>query len=204
MFHNWFSNLSNDYKIVWLYLLDTCDNAGIFQINIRLLNFNCSTTITEEELLKTFNGRITKFDTDKCIINKFCIFQYGPDFLNSKNKAVISAIKKLIIAGLLDIDSNGIYTPKIVFDNSIDTLSIPYTKSIDTPKDKEQVKDIDKFQDKEIDKEEMEYIEYVAKEENWDTKAEREDYLANIITASLDKDTKAIMNKFDNLFSDQM
>ena len=144
---NWFSNLPNDYKLVWLYLLDTCDNAGIFQINIRLLNFNCSTNITEAELLETFKGRVTKFDTDKCIINKFCIFQYGTDFLNSKNKAVVSAIKKLIIARLLDVDTNGNYSPKIVFDNTIDTLSIPYNKSIDTPKDKEQVKEKDKIQD---------------------------------------------------------
>ena len=53
---NWFSNLTNDYKIVWLYLLDTADNAGIFQINIRLLNFNCSTNITENELLETFKN----------------------------------------------------------------------------------------------------------------------------------------------------
>jgi len=146
---NWFSNLSNDYKIVWLYLLDTCDNAGIFQINIRLLNFNCSTAITEEELLKTFKGRITKFDTDKCIINKFCVFQYGPEFLNnSKNKAVLSAIKKLIIAGIIDVDDNGIYTPKILFDNSIDTLSIPYQEGIDTHEDKDKDKDKDKIQEK--------------------------------------------------------
>jgi hypothetical protein len=138
---NWFSNLPNDYKLVWLYLLDTCDNAGIFQINIRLLNFNCSTNITEDELLEVFKGRITKFDTDKCIINKFCIFQYGTDFLNSKNKAVLSAIKKLIIARLLDVDANGNYTPMIVFDNTIDTLSIPYQKTIDTPKEKEIDKD---------------------------------------------------------------
>jgi len=141
---NWFSNLPNDYKLVWLYLLDTCDNAGIFQINIRLLNFNCSTNITEDELLEAFKGRLTKFDTDKCIINKFCIFQYGTDFLNSKNKAVLSAIKKLIIARLLDVDANGNYTPMIVFDNTIDTLSIPYQKTIDTPKEKETDTDINK------------------------------------------------------------
>ena len=160
---NWFSNLSNDYKIVWLYLLDTCDNAGIFQINLRLLNFNCSTNITEKELLETFKGRITKFDTDKCIINKFCIFQYGTDFLNSKNKAVVSAIKKLIINGLLNIDDKGIYTPVIVFDNTIDTLSIPYQESIDTPKDKEQVKLKDKIQ--EINQEEDMKIMYEMLEE---------------------------------------
>ncbi len=183
---NWFSNLSNDYKIVWLYLLDTADNAGIFQINIRLLNFNCSINITENELLETFKSRITKFDTDKCIINKFCIFQYGPDFLNSKNKAVISAIKKLIIAGLLDVDSNGIYTPKIVFDNSIDTLSIPYHKTIDTPKEQEE----DKAKDK------------IIEQEQFKSKSEREDMLAEAFTGSIDKEQKEIINKFDNLFGD--
>jgi len=197
---NWFSNLSNDYKIVWLYLLDTADNAGIFQINIRLLNFNCSTNITENDLLETFKNRITKFDTDKCIINKFCIFQYGTDFLNSKNKAVISAIKKLIIAGLLDVDTNGIYTPKIVFDNSIDTPSIPYQKTIDTPKEQEE--DKDKIQDKIIEEDMNEYIDYVAEIENWDTKAERQDMLADVITGSLDKEQKELINKFDNIFGD--
>jgi hypothetical protein len=199
---NWFSNLPNDYKIVWLYLLDTCDNAGIFQINIRLLNFNCSTNITENELLETFKSRITKFDTDKCIINKFCIFQYGTDFLNSKNKAVISAIKKLIIAGLLDVDTNGIYTPKIVFDNSIDTLSIHYDKTMDTPKEQEEDKAKDKIQDKIIEEDMNEYIDYVAKIENWDTKAEREDILAETLTGSLNKQQTHIANKFDNLFGD--
>ena len=199
---NWFSNLPNDYKIVWLYLLDICDNAGIFQINIRLLNFNCNTNITENELLETFKSRITKFDIDKCIINKFCIFQYGTDFLNSKNKAVLSAIKKLIIAGLLDVDSNGIYTPKIVFDNSIDTPSIPYQKTIDTPKEKEEDKIQDIIKDKEQEEDMNEYIDYVAEIENWDTKAERQDMLAEVITGSIDKEQKEIINKFDNIFGD--
>jgi hypothetical protein len=173
---NWFSNLTNDYKIVWLYLLDTADNAGIFQINIRLLNFNCSINITENELLETFKSRITKFDTDKCIINKFCIFQYGPDFLNSKNKAVISAIKKLIIAGLLDVDDNGIYTPKIVFDNSIDTLSIPYQKTIDTPKEQEE----DKAKDKIMEQEQVK------------TKDERQNELAETMANTWEQLTKTI------------
>lgn len=177
---NWFSNLSNDYKIVWLYLLDICDNAGIFQINIRLLNFNCGTNITETELLETFRGRIHKLDSDKCIVNKFCVFQYGPDFLNSKNKAVISAIKKLIIAGLLDVDDNGIYTPLIPFNNTIDTLSIPYQMSIDTPKDKEEVKDKDKIQD------------IISEEEQVKTKDERQNELAETMANKWEQLTKTI------------
>lgn len=34
------------------------------------------------------------------------------------------------------------------------------------------------------------------------TKADRQDILAEAFTSSMDKDTKSIMNKFDNLFSD--
>jgi len=37
-----------------------------------------------------------------------------------------------------------------------------------------------------------------------ETKAEREEYLADIITGSLDKESKEVMNKFNNLFSDEI
>ena len=37
----WFEGLSKDFKLIWLYLLDDCDNAGIWQMSIRRLNFNC-------------------------------------------------------------------------------------------------------------------------------------------------------------------
>lgn len=131
----WFTDLSNDYKIIWFYLLDTCDNAGIWKKNIKKLNYLCNTNVSADDLLKVFSKRITILADEKWFINKFCIVQYGHDFLQSKNKAVLSAVKKLIIEGVL-VD-NGY---------SIDTLSIPYQYSIDTPK--EQVKDIDKETDK--------------------------------------------------------
>jgi hypothetical protein len=185
----WFTEMSNDYKIIWIYLLDTCDNAGIWKQNIKLLNFSCGTNISLERLAEIFKGRITKIDTDKWIINKFCVYQYGIDFLNSKNKAVLSAIKKLIIARVLEVDTSGIYTPKIVFDNSIDTLSIPYQYTTDSIKDKDKEKD--KVQD------------IIKEQEEVKTKAERQDMLADVITGSLDKEQKEIANKFDNLFADE-
>ena len=148
----WFTELSNDYKVIWMYLLDTCDNAGIWKQNIKLLNFSCNTKVSLEELAETFKGRITKIDSDKWIINKFVVFQYGPGFLKSGNKAVLSAIKKLIIAGIIDVDANSIYTPKIVFDITIYTSLIPYQYPIDSikDKDKDQEKIIDKAQGKSI------------------------------------------------------
>jgi hypothetical protein len=174
----WFTEMSNDYKIIWIYLLDTCDNAGIWKQNIKLLNFSCGTNISLEKLAEIFKGRITKIDTDKWIINKFCVYQYGIDFLNSKNKAVLSAIKKLIIAGVLEVDISGIYTPNIVFDNSIDTLSIPYQYTTDSIKDKDKEKD--KVQD------------IIREEEQVKTKDERQNELAETMANTWEQLTKTI------------
>ena len=92
----WYTDLSNDYKVIWQYLLDTCDNAGIFKKNIKILNIMCNTNVSAEDILNTFNNRVLILTDDKWFINKFCVFQYGSEFLNSKNKAVTSAVQKLI------------------------------------------------------------------------------------------------------------
>jgi hypothetical protein len=140
---NWFTDLTNDQKIIWIYLLDHCDNAGLWKININNLNYFCSTNLSVGELLSIFNKRLTQINVDVCLINKFCVYQYGLDFLNSKNKAVESAINKLILVGLVKkIDEKY-------------TLSIPYQYSIDTPKDKEEDKEEDKVKFQDIDKDKV-------------------------------------------------
>jgi hypothetical protein len=125
----WFTDLSNDYKVIWFYLLDTCDNAGIWKKNIKKLNYLCNTDISTDDLLKVFGKRITILADEKWFINKFCVVQYGHDFLQSKNKAVLSAIKKLLIEG---VQIENIY--------SMNTLSIGYQYPTDTPKEQEQDK----------------------------------------------------------------
>jgi hypothetical protein len=125
----WFTDLSNDFKVIWFYLLDTCDNAGIWKKNIKKLNYLCNTNISTDDLLKVFGKRITILADEKWFINKFCVVQYGHDFLQSKNKAVLSAIKKLLIEG---VQIDNIY--------SMNTLSIGYQYPTDTPKEQEQDK----------------------------------------------------------------
>lgn len=137
----WFSNLTNDEKIVWLYLLDDCDNAGVWQSNIKLLNFNCNTNFTEDDLMLIFSERFVKISSDRFFIIKFCEFQYGINFIETKNKAVVSAINKLKQYNLIKENDKG-----------INTLSIPYQYSIDTPKDKDQEQDKAKNQEKAKDK----------------------------------------------------
>jgi hypothetical protein len=168
----WYTELTSDYKIIWQYLLDTCDNAGIYKRNIKLLNYYCNTNVSAEEILKVFNKRVSQLADDKWLINKFCVYQYGNDFLESTNKAVIAAHKVLeqnnIIKwtgklidypyGKTEIRQRKEYSVLIDYTNPIDTLSIPneysidtlsieYSYPTDTPKDKEQVKD--KYKNKE-------------------------------------------------------
>jgi len=132
----WFTELSNDNKIIWLYLLDTCDNAGIFKLNLKLLNFNCSTNITVEEFISIFKKRITQVNEECWLINKFCYYQYGADFLTSKNKAVEKAVIRLIQLGVI----------KNI--KGTNTLSIGYQYPIDTLQEEEEVKEEIKVEEK--------------------------------------------------------
>lgn len=148
----WYTELPNDYKVIWQYLLDTCDNAGLYKRNIKLLNYYCNTNVSAEDILKVFNKRVTQLTDEKWLINKFCIYQYGTDFLDSTNKAVLSAVKileqnniikwtgKLIDYnyGKTEIRQRKEYMVLLDYTNPIDTQSIPYEYHIDTPKEQEQ------------------------------------------------------------------
>ncbi|MEX5689660.1 hypothetical protein, partial [Pseudomonas silesiensis] len=50
----WFSNPKPIEKLVFLYLVDKCDNAGFFEINKRIDAFLIG--ITEEEFLTTLRS----------------------------------------------------------------------------------------------------------------------------------------------------
>jgi hypothetical protein len=150
----WYTDLPNDYKIIWQYLLDTCDNAGIYKRNVKLLNIMCNTNVSDTDILNAFKLRVTPISDEKWIINKFCVFQYGPDFLESKNKAVISVVNKLIENNLYQSSTNTLLIP---YPSSINTLSIPYQYSIDTPKEQEQEQEQVKEQVKEQEEEQEQY-----------------------------------------------
>lgn len=151
-----FENLSNDMKIVWIYLLDDCDNAGIWKVSLKRLNFHCNTDLTENELLEIFSERLFKIKNDTYIIPKFIGFQNGPDWMN-KNSAPINSVKKkltelgVFIDGELSLElDKSLDTLSIHLPNSIDTLSLELNNTMDTTKAK--AKDISKDKDKSIGK----------------------------------------------------
>lgn len=84
-----FHGLDNNGKLAWLFLLDKCDNAGIWNVNYPLMEFfiGCRAEIG------WFKGRVIEISDDKWFIPKFVTFQYGD--LNKENRAHLSVIRKL-------------------------------------------------------------------------------------------------------------
>lgn len=89
---DWYISLSNDYKIIWQWLLDNCNHAGICKRSMRLLNFSCSTNVSEDEMIKEMCERVLIVD-NKWFIPKFIKFQYTS--LRSNRPVIISVIKEL-------------------------------------------------------------------------------------------------------------
>lgn len=88
---NWFFGLSNEAKLFWLYLLDKCDHAGIWQVNMVIasayLKFTPSVDMVKD--------KVVVLSGDKWFIPKFICFQYGE--LNDNNRmhtSVINVLKK--------------------------------------------------------------------------------------------------------------
>ena len=153
---DWYLSLNNDYRLIWLWLLDNCNHAGLCKRSITLLNMMCNTKITEEDLLEVFKDRILIYQ-DYWFITKFIFFQYGNDFITSNSKAVKSALKSMIQFGIVEESVNGDIRFTIPLPNPYLTLTQPLHKSINTIKDKAMDKDKDKDKDKALEKDKSDF-----------------------------------------------
>lgn len=107
----WFSNLKPIEKLVFLYLVDRCDNAGFFEINKRIDAFLIG--ITEEEFLthlraikKTY---VASTDGRKIWLKNFLFYQKNLplNFENNAHKQIIGFIKSNIKIFNYDFDYLG-------------------------------------------------------------------------------------------------
>jgi len=89
----WWGSLSNDYRMIWLYLVDSCSIAGIWKKDFRGLNFNCNTKISEKEFIEVFGSRLIDRG-NFFFIPKFLRFQC-PKGLNSNKPAILSIVKEI-------------------------------------------------------------------------------------------------------------
>jgi hypothetical protein len=89
----WFSDLSKDSKLFFIYYITNCDHAGIFKFNKKLCEFQ--TGIKNFELIfKELGNRLVTLNDGIFFMPAYLKFQY-PDFPKSKVKQQISAVKLL-------------------------------------------------------------------------------------------------------------
>jgi len=90
----WFRELPVRLKVVWFYLINKCDHAGILNdLDIGLLSYQIGDNYTIDEILEAFKGNIEQIGETKFFLNKFCKFQYGE--LNPSVRVHQSVIKLL-------------------------------------------------------------------------------------------------------------
>ncbi len=96
----WFQALSRDAKLVWIFLCDDCDHAGIWLADFVLMSLRLGMKVDEEKLAELVGDKLVKIDQDKYFIPSFFEFQYA----DAKDgfKAKQSALKTLKHWNLLD------------------------------------------------------------------------------------------------------
>lgn len=124
------------YKLLWLFILDECDHAGIWQVDMEVAQIKIGEKLNIESALESFMGKIVPFcDGEKWLIIDFIDFQYGK--LNPQNRVHESVINLLSKYDLLDSENN-----------IIKPLTNPLQRVKDKDKDKDMDKDMDKAKDK--------------------------------------------------------
>ena len=87
-------NLPSKYKLLWLYILDDCNHAGIWDTDFEVASIRIGSKINEKEASRVLGEQIKIFDNgNKWFIPKFIDFQYGQ--LNENVNAHKSVIKLL-------------------------------------------------------------------------------------------------------------
>lgn len=89
---DWYISLDNDYRIIWQWLLDNCNHAGICKKSMKLLNLMCNTNISEEDLISSMCERVIPINND-WFIPKFLKFQYVG--LHSDKPVIVSVRSEL-------------------------------------------------------------------------------------------------------------
>lgn len=138
--NSWFRKLEPKYKLLWMYILDNCDNVGVWKVDFELAEFCIgSDKLSEKEALELYGDRIYIINDDKWWIVKFIPFQYNrikEDATNRPHQSYIQLLKSHIL--------NNNY-------NDLYSLYIAYTKGIYTPKDQDKDHDMDQDMDQEED-----------------------------------------------------
>lgn len=98
------------YKLLWLYMLDDCDNAGVWQVEVEVASIRIGSKLNEKEALKLFGNNVISFDEgSKWFIKEFVKFQQGVTHiaeLNSNSNPHKSILRIVEQYKLLELEDN--------------------------------------------------------------------------------------------------
>jgi len=118
----WFRALSPDAKLLWFWLVDKCDNAGIITPDFALCEFQAGIKHASD-CMHQLETRIAEIDVGKFMICRFIEFQHGR--LSRDCKAHNPAFQSLEKHGMLEESGEIKEMPKGYL-KGIHTLSIGY------------------------------------------------------------------------------
>ena len=72
----WFRDLKPGLKLAWIFLLDRCDDAGVWEPDWRGLRFCTGMEVDEVEVLQAFKDRVFVLPTGRWWIRKFITYQW--------------------------------------------------------------------------------------------------------------------------------
>lgn len=122
----WFWELSPQAKLLWMFLCDHCDSAGIIQISLKLASSKIGQPVKEQHLAE-LSSRLHALQGGKTLILSFIRFQYGT--LSRACKPHNAVFNSLSIHGL-DVAQ-------------LETLCKGYPKGLETLQEKDQEKEKD-------------------------------------------------------------
>jgi hypothetical protein len=137
----WFRKLTPTQKMLWLYLQDTCDAAGVFEFCSDLFSAEMGTKVSDKDV-EALSSTIVKLDENRYIIVPFIRTQYKALSEDCRPHGVVFATLKKHGITLADIEEMEARKARIGYPIG---YPIPYQENPDSQLYKD--KDKDKEQD---------------------------------------------------------
>jgi hypothetical protein len=74
---SWFASLTAREKLAYIYMVDNCDAAGVWDANTKLADFMICEKVKWAELFKKMGNRVALLTDGKWLLTRFVTFQYG-------------------------------------------------------------------------------------------------------------------------------
>jgi len=103
--------LKPEHKLLWFYILDDCNHAGIWEVDLEVASIRVGFELSHDNLPSSFGDKVISFDDgDKWFIPDFIEYQYGELNPNSNvHKSVLNILNKYNLEGYLK-GSQGVQT----------------------------------------------------------------------------------------------